>query len=283
MKIVVTNILDDLRDLYRIEDRFRRFEAYVSLSSGKARGGGKARGEPLPLGTFSPMGQRQAGYLEQLIAMGAEGLAQVAADEVAEAFADLTDSFRLMLVVADVPKNGWTERQLTDAEWRFTLKNDTLPNTMPTSFDRWVSVLLWTDTEATKAYIKREVRGALYRALHVRYVGAPRTLGEMMRQEGRVLAYAGCVPKLDLEEVQYSRVVIAPYLQSTEFPVCFAALYGDAAARQVGYDALGLAADAGLQLALHETLVDETRTSLILRIQAGNKQVAPHLNTQTVF
>ncbi len=283
MKVVVTEILDDLRDLYRIEDRFRRFEAYVSLSSGKARGGGKARGEPLPLGTFSPMGQRQAGYLEQLIAMGAEGLAQVAADEVAEAFADLTDRFRLMLVVADVPKNGWTERQLTDAEWRFTLKNDTLPNTMPTSFDRWVSVLLWTDTEATKAYVESEVRGALYRTLHVRYVGVPRTLGEMMRQEGRVLAYAGCVPKLDLEEVQYSRVVIASYLQSTEFPVCFAALYGDAAARQVGYDALGLAADAGFQLALHDTLADETRTSLILRMQEGNKQVTPHLNTQTVF
>ena len=285
MKVVVTEILDDLRDLYRIEDRFRRFEAYVSLSSGKARGGGKARGEPLPLGTFSPMGQRQAGYLEQLIAMGAEGLAQVAADEVAEAFADLTDRFRLMLVVADVPKNGWTERQLTDAEWRFTLKNDTLPeSTMPTNFDRWVSVLLWTDTEATKAYVESEVRGALYRALHHRYVGAPRTLtlGEMMRQEGRVLAYAGYVPKPDVD-LDYSRVVIAPYLQSTEFPVCFAALYGDAAARQVGYDALGLAADAGFQLALHDTLADETRTSLILRMQAGNKQVAPHLNTQTVF
>lgn len=228
------------------------------------------------------MGQRQAGYLDRLTAMGAEGLAQATADEVAEAFAHLTDRFRLMLVVADVPKNGWTERQLTDAEWRFTPKNDALPKGIVLEgFDRWVSVLLWTDVEATKAYVKREVRGTLYRALHVRHVGAPRTLGEMMRQEGRVLAYAGYVPKPDVE-LDYSRVVIAPYLQSTEFPVCFAALYGDAAARQVGYDALGLAADAGFQLALHETLADQTRTSLILRIQAGNKQVASHLNTQTV-
>lgn len=73
MKAVLTNILDDLRGLYTIADRFERFDAYVSLSSGKAQGGGKTRGEQLPLGTFSPMGERQAGYLDYLIAMGPKG------------------------------------------------------------------------------------------------------------------------------------------------------------------------------------------------------------------
>lgn len=246
MKVILTNILEDFRDLYRIEDRFERFGAYAALGSGKARG------EPLPVGTFSPMGRQQAGYLDRLITMGAEELARAAAAEVAEAFAELHDRFRLMLVVADVPRNGWTERHLTDAEWRFTL-NDTLPKSMTlTGFDRWVSVLLWTDVEATEAYVKREVRGALYRALHVRYLGAAHTLSEMMRQEGRVLAYAGYAPELDAEELEYSREVIAPHLHSTDFPLCFAALYGDAAAKQVGYEALGLAADAGFQVALHD-------------------------------
>ena len=272
MKAVLTTILDDLRGLYTIADRFERFDAYVSLSSGKARGGSKARGEPLPLGTFSPMGERQAGYLDRLIAMGAEGLAQATADEVADDFAALTDSFRLMLVVADVPRNGWTERHLTDAEWRFTLKNDTLPKGVTLAgFDRWVSVLLWTDVEVSEAYVGREVRAALYRALHYRYVAPARTLADMMQQEGRVLAYAGYTPELDVEELEYSREVVRPYLQNTDFPVCFAALYGDDATRQVGYKGLGLPASAGFQVALRDTLSEETRTSLILRIQAAGR------------
>ena len=256
----MTPILEDLRDLYRTQDRFERFDAYVSLSSGTVRGRGKTRGEPLPLGTFSPMGERQAGYLDRLITMKAEALAQTAADEVAKEFADFSDRFRLMLVVADVPRNGWTQRQLTDAEWRFT-PSDTLPKSMSLGdFDRWVSVLLWTDTEATEAYAKREVRGALYRALHVHHVGAARTLAQMMQQEGRVLAYAGYMPELDTEELEYSRAVITPLLQRTEFSVCFAALYGDAAAKRVGYEALGLTAQAGFQVALCDALAQNAPT-----------------------
>lgn len=276
MKVVLTNILDDLRGLYTIADRFERFDAYVSLSSGKARGSGKTRGEPLPLGTFSPMGERQADYLDRLIAMGAEGLAQATAAEVAADFATLTDSFRLMLVVADVPRNGWTQRHLTDAEWRFTLKNDTPPKVAAREgFDRWVSVPLWTDTEATEAYISREVRAALYRALHLRYLAAPHTLAEMMQQEGCALAYAGYTPTSAAEELAYTREVVKPFLQSTNFPVCFAALYGDDAARQVGYKALGSTASAGFELALHDVLASQTEASSILHLQAGKRDRHP--------
>ncbi len=247
MNVLLTPILEDLRGLYAISDRFRRFDAYASLGSGKTRG------EPLPIGTFSPMGERQAAYLDGLIAVNAEGLAQTTADDVAADFVLLNERFRLMLVVADVPRNGWTQRQLTDADWRFTLKNDALPKSVTLDgFDRWVSVLLWTDTEATETYVKREVRSALYRALHRRYIGAPDTLAEMMQQEGRVLSYAGYTPELAADELAYSREVIAPYLQKSDFPTCFAALYGDEAAKAAGYEALGLTTDAGFQLALYD-------------------------------
>lgn len=274
MNVVLTNILEDLRGLYTISDRLKRFDAYVSLSSGKARGEGRTRGEPLPLGTFSPMGEQQTDYLDRLIAIGAEGLAQATAAEVAADFATLKDSFRLMLVVADVPRNGWTERGLTDAEWRFTLKNDTPPKVAAgEGFDRWVSVLLWTDTEATEAYINREVRAALYRALHLRYLAAPHTLADMTRQEGRALAYAGYTPTLGAEELAYTRAVVKPFLQSTDFPVCFASLYGDDAARQVGYEALGLTAAAGFQLALHDALAQNDASSAL--VQAGKQNRRP--------
>ena len=269
MDVVLTPILEDLRGLYTISDRLERYDAYVSLSSGISRGGEKTRGEPLPLGTFSPMGERQAAYLDQLIAVRAEQLAQTTADDVTTDFTAPDDRFRLMLVVADVPRNGWTQRQLTDAEWRFTVKGDARPKDAPlTDFDRWVSVLLWTDTEPTETYVEREVRGALYRALHRRYVGPPHTLAEMMRQEGRVLNYAGYTPELDTDELAYSHEVITPYLQTSDFPVYFAALYGDEAARAAGYDALGLTANAGFQLALHDAS-GKSQTDLLQFQPAG--------------
>ena len=93
MDIVLTPILEDLRGLYDITDRFERFDAYVSLSSGTSRGGHKTRGEHL-LGTFSPMGERQAAYLDKLIALGAEPLAQTTANEVATDFSALTEAFQ---------------------------------------------------------------------------------------------------------------------------------------------------------------------------------------------
>ena len=128
MKVVLTNCpRGPDASLYTIADRFERFDAYISLfSSGTSRGGGRRlEVNRLPLGTFSPMGERQGVYLDQLtaITLGAENLAQTTADDVATDFAKhYLNAFRLMLVVADVPRNGWTQRQLTDADWRFTLQ-----------------------------------------------------------------------------------------------------------------------------------------------------------------
>ena len=272
MKVTLTEVLKDLRGLYDIEDRFQRFDAYRALAIGETRG------EYRPIGTFSPMGERQADYLDRLLALDAERLARVSADEVAADFALLPDKFRLMLVVADESRNGWTERNLTDAQWRFTLKDDTLPrNVVMKDFDRWVTVLLWTDIEATEDYVKRETRAALYRALHFCYVGSPKTLQEMMQQEGRVLAYAGYTPTSSPEELAYSREVIQPHLQSSEFPVCFAALYGDEAARDAGYEPLGLESKAGFQLALADGLRQNDPERWLLQVDDSQHSRQMHL------
>lgn len=62
----------------------------------------------------------------------------------------------------------------------------------------------------------------------------------------------GFAPELDADELAYTRAVVAPQLDTTAFPTAFACLYGDDAARSVGYALLGLSADAGYALALHD-------------------------------
>ena len=250
MDASIVPVLADLRALYDVPDALTRFRAYVALLTGKTRG------EALPVGVFSPMGKRQPAFLDALLALGAERIATEAARAAAEELAGAPDRLRMLVVVADVPRNGWTERNLTDAEWRFTLKYEAAARP-PEGFDRWATVQLWTDEEPTAELVTRETRAALYRAVHRRVVGAPATLGERMLQEGRALAFAGAVPELGADELAFTRAALEPLRARADEPTCFAALYGDEAARAVGYRPLGVAPRAGFALAVAEALAAE--------------------------
>ena len=48
--------------------------------------------------------------------------------------------------------------------------------------------------------------------------------------------------------------MIQPYLASTDFAITFACLFGDAAARECGYEPMGLSVRAGFALAFDEAM-----------------------------
>lgn len=251
MHLVVVNILQDLRALYDIPGRMERFHAYVDLVSGKSRG------VYLPIGNFSPMGQRQSEYLDLLIRLEAEREAQIAASAASERLGPSFPRSQVILVVVDEPKNGWTQRSLTDASWRFDEQTDSVPKNKRTDASgQWISVQLWTDIEPTVAYIKQEVSSAIYRCAHRRIYGVAKSLREMLVQEGRALAFAGAKPSASEEELKAISDTIAPHLDSQDYPICFGALYGDEAARSVGYDPLGVTANGGFDVAIYGALRD---------------------------
>ena len=72
----------------------------------------------------------------------------------------------------------------------------------------------------------------------------------------RPAAFAGAEPGLSPDQLTAVRSVIEPRLDTTAFPVAFACLYGDEAAKEVGYEALGLPPFAGYAVAL-----DDARTA----------------------
>ncbi len=256
MKVQVVPILAQLRALYDVQGVWPRYLAYKALMLEGP--------ELLPLGAFSPMGQRQPAYLNTLLGLGAERVAEGAALEVAGELDAVTLGCRVLLVVTDEPRNGWTQRWLTDAEWRFAQRRDVVPGAP--AEPRWVTVQLWTDVEPTAAYVRQEVRAALYRAAHQQRFGRVRTLRDMLRQEGRALAFAGDIRLLDREELTYTGEVLTPLLDSTHYPTQFAAMYGDEIARAVGYPPLGLARLAGFALAVAEA--GDPRAALRARMNA---------------
>ena len=99
----------------------------------------------------------------------------------------------------------------------------------------------------------REALAAVFRCVHVQRHGFATRLGEMLDQEGFALASAGeTVPTLDGEEIAYTREVLEPHRKASDRPTVMAALYGDEAARKLGYRPLGLSDCAGLALVLHD-------------------------------
>ncbi len=237
-------LLELQRDLYRLPRGPERFKVYIDLMT--APDGTMA----LPLAVLNPVAKEHVlDKLEELLALDAEALV---ANAVAQANGrlELKTPVKLGLVVADDVAGGWTDRYVTDATHRFE------PGELRYGF---VTALLWAGERYTAASLTEQVLATCYRTRALLEHGPPKTLGQMMAQEGGAAAFAGMRPALDADDLDYTRTVVAPHLDTTAFPVAFACLYGDAAARSVGYEPLGLSPDAGFALALHDAQVGSGR------------------------
>lgn len=237
-------LLDVQRDLYSLPRGPERFAAYIKLMAGPDNTLVR------PLAVLNPMAKAHVSErLEHLLALGAETLA---AEAVAEANGrlELKAPVQLGLVVADDVAGGWTDRFLTDAAHRFE------PGELRYGF---ATALLWAGESYTAASLTEQVLAACYRTAFILEHGQPMTLRQRMAQEGGAAAFAGAEPALDTDELEYTRAVVTPHLGTAAFPTVFACLYGDEAARSVGYEPLGLSKNAGFALALYDAQVGSGR------------------------
>ncbi len=71
------------------------------------------------------------------------------------------------------------------------------------------------------------------------------------------MALAGCTgPVLDADDIAYTRAVLDPCLDADDMRTAIECLFGDAAARTLGFTPRGLSPWAGLALALHDARPD---------------------------
>ena len=244
MRLTYVPLLRQARDLYNRPRDYKRFEAYLrwTLDLEKER-------VKLPTLMMNPMAREHvAEYLDALLALDAEGVAERSMREALPLVADVPGSYRVALVVADDLKGGWTNRYACE----HALRACTVPPRCLADFD-WLGVTLWVSDPPSAEAVRREVLTILHRAAHLHRQGYPRTLRDVMAQEGRVLALAGCTtPALDAEDLEYTRRVLEPFLDATDMRTMIECLFGDAAARTLGFSPMGLSHRAGLALALHD-------------------------------
>ena len=241
MKLTYLPLLQIQRDLYAMPRGFDRFREYLRTMVDDATGDLK-----LPLVAMNPMAKDHLlPYLDQLLALDADGAAAQATADAEATLLDVPGAFQLATVVSDDLIGGWTNRTASEFSYRFRGK----------AYHKrgWTTPLLWTSETPTLASIGEEVRTCIYRLAYIQQHGYAQTLGEMLAQEGYAMAIAGATtPTLDAEDLAYTRAVHSEHRQATGEPTQIAALFGDEAARELGYTPLGLSPRAGFALALHE-------------------------------
>jgi hypothetical protein len=204
---------------------------------------------------MNPMGKDHVtALLDALLALDADGIAARLVAETAAEVADEPGDFKCTLVVLDDLKGGWTNRYAEEFTWRFNAGPPPPDARLPrwTKFF-WVNGILWSSEPATERAVREAVLTAVYRAAYVLRHGPARTLRERLRQEGDVMARARCAgPVLDEDDIEYTREVLAPFLDADDKRTAIECLFGDAAGRTLGFTPHGLSPWAGLALALHD-------------------------------
>lgn len=237
MKLEYVPLVRVQRAIYDLPRGPERFQRYLAAMTG---GGAEME---LPLMRMNPMGKDGASAtVDALLALDADQLATEATTAAAARLAGVRGELRVALVVADDAEGGWTNRALAEFDHCFVAEGELKRG--------WAVALIWSSETPTAATVRARIDEAIYRACHRRRFGSPATLRRMIEQEGRAARFAGATPAppVDLDQAAIA-AGLSPHLDSAHLPTLIACLYGDDAARAVGYPALALPAWAGIRLA----------------------------------
>jgi len=201
----------------------------------------------VPMISMNPMGREHVSErLDELLALDADKVAAQAVNEAVARVGGIEGEFRHGLVVMDDVRGGWTNRTTNDFAFRFGW---VLPIKRP-----WITTPLWVSETPSHEFVRQLVLMSIFRLAYFQKHGTTKTLRQMMAQEGQAGVFAGLRPLYDEEELVYSRFVIAPHQDSTDYAVQIAMLYGDEAARSLGYEPMGLSKNAGFDLAIADAM-----------------------------
>jgi len=246
MNLTYVRLLEQECELYRLPRGRNRFKAYLHMTLDY-----ETLRVRLPTLVMNPAAREHvAEHLDALLALDAEVVAERAMQEAAPHLADVPGAYRVALVVPDDLKGGWTNRYSCEYAQRHCA-----PLPPGQAYFDWICGLLWVSEALSAEGVREEVLTALYRVAYIHRHGHARTLRELLRQEGHVLAQAGCTrPALDAEDLEYTRYVLEPFLDATDMRTAIECLFGDAAGQTLGFTPRGLSHRAGLALALHDAL-----------------------------
>jgi hypothetical protein len=236
----------ELQSMPRNEARFREYLRTILRSD-------RSGPELTPLLLANPMARDHVtGQLDALIALDADGIAAKLTSELASEYPAESGDYDVSLVVVDDLRGGFGTGVIAESE-RVFRRISIRPAAPRWQTRAWLYGVLWSSDPVTVTGVPDAVSTAIHRAAYLLRNGPPRTLREMLRQEGCVLLRSGTpVPVLDAEELEYTREVIRPFLDCGDLRTAVECLFGDSAGETLGFTSRGLSYLAGLSLAVHD-------------------------------
>ncbi len=265
MKIEYVPLHGKQLELQRMPREMARFERYLGTLTSQSSPQQTIVEYP-PLNLANPMAREHVTeLLEQLLAIHADEIAANVAAEAAKSLIDIPGKCKLGLVVADDLRGGWTNRYDCEYGLRFGMdeRRFEFDPQSPSGFclprwlkDFWLSSVLWSSEPVSEEAVRQAVRQAIYRFAYQRKHGPARTLSQQLAQEGWVLARSNSTcPTLEADDLAYTHEVLQPFLDATDKRTAIECLFGDDAARSLGFTPLGLSPWAGIALARQKALI----------------------------
>ncbi len=148
-------------------------------------------------------------------------------------------------VVIDDLKGGWTNRYATEYQLRIVL---------PRNNSTWLTIPIWSSDLPDVQLVISTAKMTWYRSFYQLVHGVPKTIPELLNQEGYALLQSRCeVPVLSTEELEYTHDLIKKKYHQLDLNSFVEVLFGDLAAASLGFTQNGFSPQAGLALALHQT------------------------------
>jgi hypothetical protein len=251
MRIEFIPLLALQREIYSIPRGVERFRKYLRTLDETG-----ADVEFPPLVAINPMARDDVPtMLDALIALDADVIATQALGEAAGDLAEHAGKSASpltlrssLIVVDDFNRSGWSNR--------FSMECGMRMGCNPQGKRFWITGVIWSsETPPDARAVRESVLTAAYRAVYVLAQGRPRNLRDLLAQKSWTLTRAKCASPAaglytqvgpDESEIEYTREILKDYLDRSEMRILIAAMFGDNAARELGYEPLGLSDWAGL-------------------------------------
>lgn len=239
MTVRVVRTLAAMGGVYRLSaaggPASSRFQRYVEL--------GRAG---LPVSAYNPMtNQDVLGTIDDLLASDAETVIEDAANDQAQVLR-FTDDLDMYIAVAT--PGMWTERTATEVEHRLLGRASS-------------QVLLWNGESVSTTSTIAETIAQLVRVVWIKHHGPPATVADAVGCEG----LAAALGQLDTKQRGPDDRAVADALdilgEDTALGTMVAVVYGDDAARTLGFTPIGLTEKAGLRYSAALAAEELRRTS----------------------
>jgi len=241
MPFLLRPILAEMKAFYQQPISAKRFQLYLHKLQGDTKGD-----MILPVAGYNPMGKAVVlAKLEELEALGAEGLM---AEVIVEINKDLTQQqqqIEVVLNLADDLGGAWTNRDTTDYDSKF--------NITALVKRHFCAPYFWTSESYNAELIRTRTKAYLLRYLYCEINAKPVTLEAHLLQEIYVAQNIYDFPK-DTESTDF--IELEKFYQknkeSQAYDIIFNFFYGDKASRSLGYKAYGNKGMGGFELARYK-------------------------------